>query len=69
MATLETGGERSSVAEPDDVRRIFGPLDDTKVLGCPSSEYLRQRAARIKGGSGWSSLMILRGLLLVLQAT
>ena len=37
------------------------------TLGCPSSEYLRQMAAWFSGGCG-SSEVILRGVLLVLQA-
>jgi hypothetical protein len=35
---------------------------------CPSSEFLRQRAVPIRGGSGSFYLMTLRGLPLVLQA-
>ena len=43
-------------------------LKGEKAADCPSSKFLRQRAVPIKGGSGSSGLMMLRGLLLVPQA-
>ena len=46
--------------------KILNQLD--LLVGCPSSKFLRQRAAQIKRGSG-SLVDELRGLPLMLQAT
>jgi hypothetical protein len=36
--------------------RVAKTIDNVRYLGCPSSEYLRQKAARFSGGRGSSDV-------------